>query len=122
MKKLIISLKSTQSAFNEVEKRLLKAEQKKGNVSPHFEVSFTEAKDFKRFIGNIDVLTSIQRLKPKSIYQLSQLLKKDVGNLNKLINFFESLGAIELRESIVNGRKLKKPIVPYHKIEFQLAA
>ncbi len=122
MKKLIISLKSTTSAFNEIEKRLIKAERKKGKISPHFEISFTEAKDFKRFIGNIDILTSIQLLKPKSIYQLSQLLKKDVGNLNKLINFFESLGAIELRESKINGRKLKTPIVPYQKIEFELAA
>ncbi|MDP6626114.1 MAG: hypothetical protein QGG87_06680, partial [Nitrospinota bacterium] len=73
-------------------------------------------------ISNIDVLTSIQLLNPKSIYELARMMQKDVGNLNKLINFFEQLGALEIKEKQVNGRTVKKPVVPYQKIEFDLAA
>lgn len=122
MKKLIISVKSTSSALDEITKRLKLAEKKKGKVTPHYEISFTEMKHFKRFVANIDILTSIQLLKPKSIYELASMMQKDVGNLNRLINFFEELGAIELKESKVNGRTVKRPVIPYQKIEFDLAA
>ena len=122
MKKLIISVKSTSSSLDEITKRLKVAERKKGKVSPHYEISFTEMKHFKRFVSNIDILTSIQLLRPKSIYELASMMKKDVGNLNKIINFFESLGALELKQKKVNGRIVKKPVIPYQKIEFDLAA
>ncbi|MFW5888036.1 MAG: hypothetical protein ACOCUH_04490, partial [Bacteriovoracia bacterium] len=120
MKKLIISVKPTSSALDEITKRMRIAEKKKGKVSPHFEISFTDMKHFKRFIRNIDILTSIQLLKPKSIYELASMLHKDVGNLNKIINFFEELGALEFVEKKINGRNVKEPIVPYQKIEFDL--
>jgi len=122
MKKLIISVKSPSSAFDELEKRIKVAEKKKGKVPAHYEISFTEMKHFKRFVSNIDILTSIQLLRPKSIYELAKMMQKDVGNLNKLINFFENLGALELKENKVNGRVVKRPVIPYQKIEFDLAA
>lgn len=122
MKKLIVSVKPLKTSFKELSHRLIAAEKKNWKVKPHYEVSFTEMKDFKRFISNIDILKSIQKQKPKSIYELALFMKKDVGNLNKLINFFESMGAIELKEKKVNGRMVKEPYVPYQKIEFDLAS
>jgi len=122
MKKLIISVKPTTTALNEITKRLKVAEKKKGNVSPHYEISFTEMKYFKKFVSNMDILTSVQLLKPESIYELASLIQKDVGNLNKLLSFFEQLGALELKTSRKNGRIVKKPIVPYNKIELNLVS
>ena len=122
MKKLIISVKSTVAALDEVTARVKEIEKKKGKVSPHYEISFTNMKDFKRFIGNIDVLTTIQIFKPQSIYELAKLMGKDVSNLNRLINFFEQLEVIKTKERVVNGRTQKVPIVDYKKIEFDLAA
>ena len=122
MKKLIISIRSTSNALDQMTKRLKKAQVKKGKVSPHYEISFTDMKHFKKFIANIDVLTLIYLLKPKSIYDLANMMQKDVGNINKLLNFFEKLGAIELKEKKINGRTAKKPVVHYQKIEFDLAA
>ena len=49
-------------------------------------------------------------------------MKKDVGNLNKTINFFEELGVLELKERKQGGRTVKTPVVPYQKIEFDLVA
>lgn len=122
MKKLIISVKPTTTALNEITKRLKVAEKKKGNVSPHYEISFTEMKHFKKFVSNIDILTSVQLLKPKSIYELAGLIQKDVGNLNKLLSFFEQLGVLEFKTSRKNGRIVKKPVIPYNKIEFNLVS
>ena len=118
MKKLIISLKTTSQALDEVKKRLKKTKKN----TPHYEISFTDIKQFKKFISNIDILTSIQNLKPKSIYELASILKKDVGNINRLVTFFEDIGVITIIESKVNGRNVKTPIVDYEKIEFDLVA
>ena len=122
MKKLVISIKSTTQILAEVESRLKKAQKKRGKVSPHYEISFTDMKQFKKFIGNIDILTSIQHFKPKSIYELSRLMKKDTANVSRLVNFFEEAGAIRIEENMQKGRNVRTPIVDYEKIEFNLAA
>jgi predicted transcriptional regulator len=98
------------------------AQRKLGKVSPHYEISFSDTKQFKKFIGNIDVLTSIQLFKPNSIYELASLMQKDVGNVNRLINFFEEIGAIRIEEKVVGSRNVKTPLVDYDKIEFDLVA
>lgn len=120
MKTLVISVKPTSHILDQVTQRLKKMQNKKGKVTPHYEISFTEMKSFKKFVSNIDILTFIQLLKPKSIYDLASMMKKDVGNINKLINFFEQLGALELQETRIKGRVVKKPIIPYQKIEFDI--
>lgn len=120
MKKLIISIKTTSQALDEVKARLNKAKKKK--TTPHYEIAFTDMKQFKKFIGNIDLLTSIQSFKPQSIYELASILQRDVGNINRLINFFEDIGVITVTEKKVNGRNVKTPIVDYEKIEFDLVA
>ena len=65
MKKLVISIKSTTQILAEVEGRLKKAQKQRAKIVPHYEISFTDMKQFKKFIGNIDVLTSIQTLQTK---------------------------------------------------------
>ena len=122
MKKLIISLKTTTNAMNDLKKRLRDAKKKKGKVETHYEISFTDKKDFDRFVKNIDILRAIQVFKPKSIYELARLLQKDTANLNRLINFFDSVGAITIRTEESGGRTQKKPVVNYSKIEFDLCA
>lgn len=122
MKKLVITTKPTSVLLDESLNRIKMAEKKSCKVSPHYEIFFTDMKQFKKFVSNIDLLKSILLLKPKSIYDLSKLLNKDVGNLNRLISFFEDYGAIELKNNKVNGRSIKKPVVPFKKIEFDLAS
>ena len=122
MKKLVISIKSTTQVLTEVEGRLKKAQKQRGKMAPHYEISFTDMKQFKKFIGNIDVLTSIQHFKPKSIYELASLMQKDTANVSRLVGFFEEIGAIRVEESTQKGRKVKRPVIDYEKIEFDLIA
>jgi hypothetical protein len=44
----------------------------------------------------------------------------DVSNLSKLIDFFETVGAIKIKSKTVSGRQVKMPIVEYEQIEFDL--
>lgn len=120
MKKLVISVKPTNQLLNEALGRLKKGQKK--SSPPHYEISFTDKKRFKKFISNLDVLTAIQAFRPESIYDLAKYMQKDVGNLSKLLNFFEEIGALRLEEKTAGKRKIKKPTIDYKIIEFDIAA
>jgi len=121
MKKLIISLKTPSEALDDF-KKSLKCAMKGEKKEPHYEIAFDNKKDFQKFIRNIDVLMAILNLKPHSIYELAKLLDRDQSNINKVILFFESFGVVRIQATKIDNRMLKRPIVDYQKIEFNLAA
>lgn len=121
MKKLIISLKTPSEALEDFKKAYNDIKKGKRGKA-HYEIAFDNKKDFEKFIKNIDILISIQNLKPKSVYELSKMLGKDQSNLNKIICFFEEYGVIKTKETKVNNRSVKMPVVDYEKIEFNLSA
>lgn len=122
MKKLYISLKSPTEALKDFGKALKHAREAKGKVTPHYEISFDNKNDFNRFVRNIFILMCIQSFNPKSVYELAKIIDMDQSNLNKLINFFEELGAIKVEEKKIRGRLVRTPLVEYEKIEFDLKA
>lgn len=121
MKKLIVSIKSSSDSLSDFKKALKNA--RKGKLKgDHFELSFDNKRDFDRFVKNLGILSAILTHKPKSVYELAKLIDMDVSNLNKLIVFFEAVGAITIKTSSVSGRTVKTPIVEYGHIEFDLKA
>lgn len=121
MKTLVVSIKSSSEVLADFEKALKKA--RAGRFKkPHYEISFDNRKDFERFIRHISILSMILALKPRSIYELAKLSRMDISNMNKIILFFEEVGAVRLKVIKVNGRTVKQPLVDYDKIEFDLAA
>ncbi len=122
MKKLYISLKSPTEALKDFGKALKRAREAKGKVAPHYEIAFDNKNDFNRFVKNIFILMCIQSFNPKSVYELAKIIDMDQSNLNKLINFFEELGAIKVEEKKIGGRLVRIPLVEYEKIEFDLKA
>jgi predicted transcriptional regulator len=119
MKKLIVSIKSSSETLSEFKKALKEA--RKGRLKgDHFELSFDKKKDFDRFVKNLGILSAILVHKPKSVYELAKVVNMDVSNLNKLILFFETVGAIKIKTSTVGGRTVKTPVVEYEQIEFDL--
>ena len=119
MKKLIVSIKSSSETLSDFRKALKDA--RKGRLKgEHYELSFDNKKDFDRFVKNLGILSAILVHKPKSVYELAKLVDMDVSNLNKLILFFEVVGAIKIKTSTVGGRTVKTPVVEYEQIEFDL--
>lgn len=121
MKKLIVSIKSSSESLNDF-KRALKDARKGRLKGDHFELSFDNKKDFDRFVKNLGILSAILIHKPKSVYELAKFVGMDVSNLNKLILFFEEVGAVKIKSAQVAGRTVKTPIVEYQQIEFDLKA
>ena len=121
MKSLIVSLKTSTEVLSDFKSALKSA--RKGKLKDnHYEVAFDNKKDFERFAKNIYLLSMIITYKPRSVYELAKLCNLDVSNLNKTILFFEEFGVLKLKEMKVGGRSVKKPIVEYDKIEFNLVA
>jgi predicted transcriptional regulator len=119
MRQLVISIKTPGEALDDFKRALKKA--RAGKLSPSSEISFDSRKDFNRFVENIHILSSIRAYKPRSVYDLAKRAGIDVSNLNKIILFFEELGALKIKEETVSGRKVRRPIVEYDRIEFKLA-
>jgi predicted transcriptional regulator len=120
MKHLIVSIKTSEEVLNDFKRAYRRAKAARpGN--PHYEISFDNQKEFDLFVRNIPILSKILLFKPKSIYELAKILKMDTSNLNKIILFFEEMGAIKLKEQKVSGRSVRTPIVEYDRIKFNLA-
>ena len=104
--------------FVETYNRLKEGEE----VEPHFSIGFSDRESLTKFIKNLDVIMTIKNEKPKSIYELAKIMGRDQSNLNKLIKFFERFEIIEVKEEKINNRIVRRPIVNYEKIEFDLSA
>jgi len=121
MKRLIISLKTSTDVLKNFKKAYKKAKNQKLR-GPHYEISFDNRRDFDLFARNIHILSKVLAFKPKSIYELAKLCGSDTSNLNKIILFFERIGALRIKEQTIGGRAVRTPLVDYDKIEFDLAA
>jgi predicted transcriptional regulator len=120
MKRLVISLKTSNEALSDFRKAFARAKKSKRPIAPHYEIAFDNKKDFERFVKNIGILSYIIAFKPKSIYELAKIAQMDVSNLNKVIVFFEEVGALKLKTATVSGRTVKTPVVEYERVEFDL--
>ena len=119
MKQLSISIKSPGETLDDFKRALKKA--RAGKLTPTSEISFDNQKDFNRFVENLHILSSIRVYKPRSVYELAKRAGLDVSNLNKIIIFFEEMGVLKIKEETVSGRKVRRPVVDYDRIEFKLA-
>lgn len=121
MKHLIVSLKTSDEVLDGFKTAFRKA--RKGKIrTPHFEISFDNKRDFDRFVRNIFILKYILVFKPRSVYELAKITKIDLSNLNKVMLFFEEVGALKVKSTTISGRLVKTPVVEYDTVEFRLAA
>lgn len=122
MKRLIVSCKTTEQVFDDFKRAAKKIQTGTFRGEPEYEVSFDNKTDFNRFVRNIPILSAIIVFKPRSIYELAKITGIDVSNLNKVIQFFERIGVIRVKNARLYGRKVKQPHVEYDEVTFKLAA
>lgn len=115
-------MKTTDDLFSNFENMASKIKKRKSPKDAHYEISFENKKDFNKFVRNMYVLMAIQNHKPHSVYKLAKLIDKDLSNVKKVVAFFESIGALTIKEEKVSGRTVKKPVVDYQTVEFDLQA
>lgn len=112
-------MKATDNLFDDFKKAANRLSNKK-KQSPEYEIAFESEKDFNRFVRNIKLLMVILHKKPCSIYQLAKMCNRDLANVKKIIKFFEEIGAVQIKHDTKSGRSVKRPVVDYSRIEFNL--
>ena len=115
-------MKSTDEMFIDFVRTANRIKRGKSPKNTHYEISFENKKDFNQFIKNLSILIAILNYKPHSIYQLAKLTDRDLSNIKKVVAFFEEIGAVRIKEEIISGRTVKKPVVDYDRVEFDLRA
>jgi predicted transcriptional regulator len=68
----------------------------------------------------LEILAAIPVLKPKSIADLSRLLKRDFKNVHSDVKFLADWGLLNLREE--GTRKTLVPVAKYRELELPLSA
>lgn len=90
---------------------------------PRNVLSFRSVKLFRHFLTDkrIEILKTIRKHHPKSIYELSKILGRDRKSVTTDIKVLEDLGLVELKNSRSEGnRKITIPNVPYDRINISM--
>ncbi len=122
MKTLTIALKTSEDLFDDAIQAMKEAMKKEVKKAPQYKITFTSPKDFDKFLKHIKLIRVIKCLKPESVYELAKVMKVDVSNLNKSIQFLEDFEVITVKTTKKNGRTLKKPIFEFDDIRIKMAA
>ena len=120
MKKLIISMKSTEDMFSDFKKVASQVKKGRSSKSTHYEIAFDNKKDFNLFLRNLNLLSVILNSKPESIYELAKLADADFSKVKKVMAFFTDTGVVRIKEKKKGRRSTKQPIIDYDRIEFNL--
>jgi predicted transcriptional regulator len=122
MKTLTIALKTSEDIFDDAIQAMKEAMKKEVKNPPEYMITFTSPKEFDKFLKHIKLIRVIKYLKPESVYELAKVMKVDVSNLNKSIQFLEDFEVITVKTTKKNGRTLKKPIFDFDDIRIKMAA
>ena len=121
MKTLTIALKTRDAIFDDAVKTMKMAMKKEVKTIRHL-ITFTNPKDFDKFLKHLKILRIIKSLKPESVYELAKVMGVDVSNLSKAIQFLEKFEIVKIKKIQKKGRTLKQPIFEYQDIRIKMAA
>lgn len=111
----IISINISPGAFSSIFRRF---------VGEKSDYEFSGLAELRQILSNekAKILYSIKYQKPKSIYHLSKLLKRNFKSVYKDIKLLEKFGFLELIEEKKANRKCLKPVLAIDSIQvnFQL--
>jgi len=115
-----ISIKSDNAFFNEVRdvtERLESGEK----VKKHEGISFDSLDAMRKVLTEkrLEILKTIKREHPQSIYELAKLLHRDSKNTFNDVRFLAEMGLIELKKT-KNGREKTTPEVTYDRILLEI--
>ena len=118
MKRLVISLKTAEEVLRNFKEAYHNAKTRKIK-EPHYEISFDNRKDFDLFTRNIHILSKVLAFKPKSIYELAKITKRDLKSVNTDVTVLHDLGLLSL-VTTTDERKKTRPEVKFDKLNVEI--
>lgn len=112
------------TSLDQLEKELLDIPKtKKGYIQPKNEIQFDSVNSFRNFftIQKLEILTLIVAAEPKSIYELTKILDRNLAAVQTDCESLKQTGFIKFQKQ-TDGRKSLAPKLrfDYNRIEVQL--
>ncbi|WP_025209111.1 HVO_A0114 family putative DNA-binding protein [Hippea sp. KM1] len=120
VKNIKIGIKSTEDSLNEFKDYWKKIE--KGEEVERKEALYFESLNALRSVlttKRIELLKAIAKHKPKSIYELSKIVNRDLKNVNEDVKLLSELGLLELKKSKTDKERTK-PVIEYDRIMIEI--
>lgn len=94
-KKFVVEIKPLKSALEDFAKAFGKA--KKNQNTGTIGVSFSDVETFRKFFSQkrMELLSTIKKERPKSVYQLARLSSRQYKNVYDDVKFMHELGLLE---------------------------
>lgn len=120
VKNIKITIKNRATIFKEFGEAWEKAE-RTGKITPHHEVSFLTSAAYRKFFTEkrIELLRTIKKYEPDSIYALAKIVKRDLKSVNTDLKILVDLGLVTL-EKHQEERKKTRPKVEYDKLNVEI--
>lgn len=121
VKNINIEVKSIEETLNEAKEVMEKVGEGK-LVKKKESISFSNIDIMRKVLTNkrLELIKTIKKYKPKSIYQLAKIVKRDSKSVNIDLKILSNLGMVELKTT-EDGRENIVPRVDYEEIDVTIA-
>ena len=117
VKNIVVEVKSIEDTLKEVKEVMGKIKEGK-LVKKKESISFNNIDVMRKVLTNkrLELIKAIKKHKPKSIYELAKMVKRDSKSVNVDLKILSNLGMVDLK-SKERGRENIVPSVDYGKID-----
>lgn len=121
VKNIVVEVKSIEDTLKEV-KEVMKNIKEGKLVKKKESISFNNIDIMRKVLTNkrLELIKTIKKYKPKSIYQLAKIVKRDSKSVNIDLKILSKLGMVDLK-SKERGRENIVPSVDYEEIDVTIA-
>ena len=117
VKNIVVEVKSIEDTLKEVKEVMGKIKESK-SIKKKESISFNNIDIMRKFLTNkrLELIKAIKKYKPKSIYQIAKIVKRDSKSVNVDLKILSNLGMVDLK-SKERGRGNIIPSVDYEEID-----
>ena len=121
VKNIFIEVKSIEDTLKEVKEVMEKIREGK-SIKKNESISFNNIDIMRKILTNkrLELIKVIKKHKPKSIYQLAKIVKRDSKSVNVDLKILSNLGMVDLK-SKEKGRENIVPRIDYEEIDVAIA-
>ena len=115
-----IGIKGLRAVLDEAKETMTRIAEGKAVQKVH-DLNFASYEAMRRILTprRLELLHAIKEKHPRLVYELAQLLQRDLKNVNEDLAIFTNLGLVELRGT-PTGRKNVVPLVTVDKIQVEI--
>ena len=121
IKNIVVEVKSVEDTLKEAKEVMVKIKEGK-LVKKKESISFNNIDIMRKVLTNkrLELIKAIKKYKPKSIYQLAKIVKRDSKSVSVDLKILSNLGMVDLKSK----EKVRENIVPsvdYEEIDVAIA-